>query len=234
VIILPHIAASFVPKSSIRHNLKKVKMAIWYVFKKSIFSFLFLFFTIFSLKSQDTKQAYFFSGIGIINGQGTFGKSVEPSVGFNSGIELKFKKHFLAQLSVDFNSLKYNQKVLDNNSTLLFTNTNSTLLTIGANIGYNFTEPDAKWLLSTYVGSGYFNIGEPRATLVNNRTVLQSTVNQSSIFGRLGFRVGYKTPSAFFQTLYINAEYWSSPAVIQGGKANGVSFFVGTRMVIGK
>jgi hypothetical protein len=209
-------------------------MTIQYLFKKRIFSFLLSFSVLLSLNGQITKQAYLFSGVGIINGRGTFGKSVEPSIGFNSGIELKLRKHFLAQVSIDFNSIKYNQKELDKNSPFLFTNTNSNLLALGVNVGYNFNEPDSKWLLSTYVGSGYFNIGEPRAVVVSQNTISQSTVNQSSIFGRLGFRVGFKTSSAFFQTLYINTEYWSSPAVIQGGKANGISFFIGTRMAIGK
>jgi hypothetical protein len=185
-----------------------------------------------NLKAQDTTRLYIFSGVGIINGQGLFGKSVKPSLGFNSGLELKLKGNLFAQFSIDFNSLKYNQQKIDDNSPFLFKNTSSTLLIVGSNIGYNFTKPNTKWSGLAYLGSGYLNIGEPRVKFEKGNTIVQSVVHQSSIFGRGGFRVGYKTKSTFFQTLYLDTAYWAAPASVQGGKVSAISIFIGTRLTM--
>ena len=184
------------------------------------------------LKAQDTTRLFIFSGVGIINGLGTFGKSVKPSLGFNSGLELKLIGHVFAQLSIDFNALKYNQQNIDANSSYLFQNTNSTLLVLGGNIGYNFNKPNTKWSAFTYLGSGYLNIGEPRVTLEKGNTIVQSVVNQSNIFGRGGVRIGYKTKSSFFQTLYLDTTYWASAAKVQGGNVKGISILIGTRLTM--
>ena len=186
----------------------------------------------FRLKAQDTSRLYIFSGVGVINGQGIFGKSVKPSLGFNSGLELKLKGNLFSQVSVDFNSLKYNQRNIDASSTYLFQNANSTLLMVGLNIGFNFNRPHSKWSGFVYLGSGYLNIGEPRVKLEKENTIVQSVISQSSIFGRGGFRVGYKTNSAFFQTLYLDTNYWTSSATVQGGKVSGFSILFGTRLTI--
>ena len=184
------------------------------------------------LKAQDTTRLYIFSGVGVINGQGTFGKSVNPSLGFNSGLEFKLKGHVFAQLSVDFNALKYNQQNIDANSSYLFQNTNSTILVLGSNIGYNFNKSNTKWSAFTYLGSGYLKIGEPRVTLENGNTIVQSVINQSNIFGRGGVRIGYKTNSSFFQTLYLDTTYWASAAKVQGGNVKGISILIGTRLTM--
>jgi hypothetical protein len=186
----------------------------------------------FNLKAQDTARLYLFSGVGVINGQGVFGKSVKPSLGFNSGLELKLKGNLFSQFSIDFNSLKYNQQDIDASTPYLFQNANSSLLMVGLNIGYNFNKPNIKWSGFVYLGSGYLNIGEPRVKLEKENTIVQSVVNQSSIFGRGGFRVGYKTNSAFFQTLYLDTTYWTSAASVQGGKVGGLSIFIGTRLTM--
>lgn len=183
-----------------------------------------------NLKAQDTTRFYIFSGVGVINGQGIFGKSVKPSLSFNSGLELKLKGNFSTQFSIDFNSLKYNQQNIDAQSPYLFQNTSSTLLRLGLNIGYNFNNPNTKWSGLTYLGTGYLNIGEPRVTLEKGNAIVQSVVNQSSVFGRGGFRIGYKTNSSFLQMLYLDTSYWTSSAIVQGGKVNGISILIGTRL----
>jgi hypothetical protein len=199
------------------HSLKGILMA-------------FLILISLNLKAQDSSKLYFYSGIGLISGQGVFGKSVKSSLAFNSGLEFKLKNRFFCQASIDFNALKYNQQNLDANSPYLFQNTSSTLLLVGANLGYNFTQPSDKWLISAYLGTGYLNIGEPRITLSKTNIVTQSTASQANIFGRGGARIGYKTKSAFFQTLYADFTYWTSSTTVQAGNVQGISFLVGTRM----
>lgn len=185
-----------------------------------------------NLTAQDTNRLYIFSGVGVIIGQGVFGKSVKPSLGFNSGLELKLKGNLYCQASIDFNSLTYNQQNIDANSPYLFQNTNSTLLMLGFNIGYNFHKSDTKWSVFTYLGSGYLNIAEPRVTLANSNTIVQSVVSQSNIFGKGGLRIGYKTGSSFFQTVYLDTSYWASSVVAQGGNVNGISVLIGTRLTM--
>lgn len=185
-----------------------------------------------NLTAQDTNRLYIFSGVGVIIGQGVFGKSVKPSLGFNSGLELKLKGNLYCQASIDFNSLTYNQQNIDANSPYLFKNTNSTLLLLGLNIGYNFNKPQTRWSALTYLGSGYLNIAEPRVTLANSNTIVQSVVIQSNIFGRSGIRIGYKTGSSFFQTIYLDTSYWTSSVLAQGGKVNGTSILFGTRITM--
>ena len=199
--------------------------------KKSIFLFVFSLIT-FLATAQDSTKFYIFSGVGVINGLGTFGKSVKPSLAFNSGVELKLRKNVFCQFSVDFNALTYNQQHIDDNSPFLFQNTNSTLLVVGLNIGYQFAKPTTRLSGFAYVGSGYLNIGEPRVTLNSANTVVQSVSNKSNIFGRGGFRVGYKTNSAFFQTLYLDTTYWASPTTVQGGHVKGFSVLFGTRVTM--
>jgi hypothetical protein len=196
-----------------------------------IILFILLFFTL-NLKAQDSTRLYIFSGIGVINGQGIFGESVKPSLGFNSGLEIKLKRNIFCQFSVDFNSLNYNQRNIDTHSPYLFQNTSSTLLILGLNIGYNFNKTTSKWSGFTYFGSGYLNIAEPRVILKNANTIVQNIVNQSSIFGRGGLRIGYKTGSSFFQTIYIDTSYWTSSVISQGGNVNGISILFGTRITM--
>ena len=197
------------------------------------FFFLFaLLFTTFRTEAQDTTRFYIVSGVGILNGQGIFGKSVQPSIGFNSGVGFKLKQNLSALVTIDFNSLKYSQQNIDTNSPFLFQNTSSSLLMIGVHAGNDFHIRHSKWSVFTYLGGGYLNIGEPRVQLENANTIVQNVVRQSNVFGRGGVRLGYKTSSAFFQTLYLDASYWASPAVVQGGHIKGVSLYLGTRIVM--
>jgi hypothetical protein len=195
--------------------------------------FLFtLLFTISKVDAQDTTKFYIVSGVGVLNGQGIFGKSVQPSIGFNSGVGFKLKQNLSGLATIDFNSLKYSQQNIDDNSPFLFQNTSSSLLMIGAHVGNDFHIRHSKWSVFTYLGGGYLNIGEPRVQFENANTIVQNVVRQSNVFGRGGLRLGYKTSSAFFQTLYLDASYWASPANVQGGPIKGVSLYFGTRIAM--
>lgn len=40
------------------------------------------------------------------------------------------------------------------------------------------------------------------------------------------------TKSSFFQTVYIDGSHWTSPAKVQVGTVNGLSFYLGIRFGI--
>jgi hypothetical protein len=179
--------------------------------------------------AQDSSRVFFTTGIGAIKVRHTLRHTLKPSVAFNSGLELTNKKHFFGLLTADFNTLKYDQQIKDMHSPYLFQHTNSSLLMLGLNGGKNFYFDNKRWFVSAYAGGGYLNIGEPRATLVNN-IITQEITRKGQIFGRGGSRVAYKTKIRFLQTIYLDADWWTSPVTVQGAKLNGFGFFIGTRM----
>lgn len=180
--------------------------------------------------AQDNGKLFFTTSFGLINAQGKFGNAYKSTLAFNSGVEMAWKKNWFGQLVFDFNALKYEQQIRDANSPFLFQNTNSSLLLLGVNGGKNFVFKNPKWFTSLYAGAGYLNVGEPRVTINNSLTVAkQDVARKSNVFGRAGARLAYKTKSNFFQTLYLDASYWASPANVQGGTVNGFSFYIGTR-----
>jgi hypothetical protein len=180
--------------------------------------------------AQDSSKLYFTTSFGLINAQGKFGNAYKSTLAFNSGVEISLKHNWFGQLVFDFNALKYEQQIRDLNSPFLFHNTNSSLLLLGLNGGKNFPFKNPKWFASFYGGGGYLNAGEPRVTVDNNLNIVkQDVARKSNVFGRSGARLAYKTRSDFFQTLYLDASYWVSPAKVQGGIVNGFSFYIGTR-----
>jgi hypothetical protein len=64
----------------------------------------------------------------------------------------------------------------------------------GANAGKNITLT-SRWLLSGYIGGGYINIGEPRATVYTGNIVKQTLVRNGNIFGRAGAKLSFNTKS---------------------------------------
>ncbi len=180
--------------------------------------------------AQESGKLYFTTSFGVIAPQGKFSKAIKSTMAFNSGVEMALKNNWYSQLVLDFNALKYDQQIRDANSPFLFQNTNSSLLLLGLNGGKNIPFKNKKWFTSLYGGGGYLNIGEPRVTIDNIANIAkQDVARKSSVFARGGARLAYKTKSSFFQTLYLDASYWASPAKIQGGNINGFSFYVGTR-----
>lgn len=186
-----------------------------------------------STKAQQSGKILFTTSVGVINGQGKFGKAFKSTVAFNTGVELTMKNKWFTQFVVDFNALKYDQQIRDATSPFLFQNTNSSLLLLGLHGGKDFYFHNKKWFTSLYGGGGYLNIGEPRITLDNNLNLAkQDNVRKNNVFARMGTRLAYITKSSFFQTVYIDASYWISPVKVQGGTVNGLSFYLGTRFGI--
>lgn len=182
------------------------------------------------LQAQESGKLFFTTAFGLINPQGKFGDAIQSTLAFNSGVEMALKKNWFAQAVFDFNALKYDQQIRDDNSPFLFQNTNSSLLLLGLNGGKNVPFKNPKWFASFYGGGGYLNIGEPRITVdLVSSIAKQDVARESNVFVRGGSRLAYKTKSNFFQTIYLDASYWASPAKVQGGRVNGFSFYIGTR-----
>ncbi|WP_305952006.1 hypothetical protein [Emticicia oligotrophica] len=175
------------------------------------------------------EKFYFTTSVGVIKGLSNFATVTKPSIGFNSAIEMNLKRHFYLQGTLDFNSLKYNQKQVDATSEYIFQDTNSSLLLIGMNVGKNITFSDSPFFTSFYIGTGFLNNSEPRVVRQINHIVSQKNISHKSIFGRGGLRMGYQTKSKILQTLYMDTSYWTSPTQVQGGNIQGISFFIGTR-----
>lgn len=171
----------------------------------------------------------FTTGIGLIKSPGALSKVIHPTVAFNSGLEYTGKTNWFAQLTLDFNSLKYDQRKLDENSPYLFQRTSSSLVQGAINGGYNIYL-GGKWLLSPYAGGGYLNIGEPRLVMKDDVVFRQEVIRKGGLFGKAGTRIGYKTKIKFLQTIYLDASWWQSPVQVQGAGLQGISLFVGTRM----
>lgn len=208
------------------------KPAITYSMKIKIKPGIIVTLLVMSLQSmaQENGKLFFTSSVGFVNAQGQFGKAFNSTLAFNSGVEVALKNNWFAQLLFDFNALQYDQQIRDANSPYLFQNTNSSLLLLGLNGGKNFQLSNPRWFTSLYGGLGYLNIGEPRVTIDNISNIAEQHVaRKSNMFGRGGARLAYKTNSSFFQTLYLDASYWASPAKVQGGIVNGFSFYIGTR-----
>jgi hypothetical protein len=180
--------------------------------------------------AQQNSKLFFTTGVGVIKVRHTLRDILKPTVGFNSGLELTNKQDWFLQGTLDFNTLKYDQKLKDENSPYLFQNTNSSLIMPGLNGGKNFRLSDNSFL-SAYIGGGYLNVGEPRVT-IQNSVITQNIIRQGNIFGRGGTRYAFKSPIKFLQTLYIDANWWTAPIKVQGMQLNGFSFFITSRMAM--
>jgi hypothetical protein len=181
--------------------------------------------------AQDSSKFYFTTAAGALYPVADFSRSYKTSLALNSGIEYKINKSLFTQLVLDFNAVKYSQQVKDSYSDYLFQQTNSSIFLVGLNVGKNFsTHPGSKLFSSIYAGGGYINIGEPRLSVnINTHTVLQLVKRMPGIFAKSGLRIGYKTSSAFLQTIYIDGSYWISNLSIQQSTAQALSIYIGTR-----
>jgi hypothetical protein len=184
----------------------------------------------FGTVAQDSSRLFFSTGVGLIKSPGKLSKVFHPSVAFNSGLEITNKKNWFAQGTLDFNTLKYNQRIKDDGSPYLFKNTSSSLLMLAINGGKNFYFGRGKWLASVYAGGGYLNIGEPRLVKLEENVFKQEVLRMPGVFGKAGTRLGYKTKVKMLQTIYFDASWFTSPVQVQGYKLNGLSLFLGTRM----
>ncbi|HYF33031.1 MAG TPA: hypothetical protein VD993_18025 [Chitinophagaceae bacterium] len=183
-----------------------------------------------ALMGQDNNNIFFTTGVGIIKSPGSLSKVFHPSIAFNSGIEVVNKKNWFLQGTLDFNSLKYNQRIKEDGSPYLFYNTNSSLVMLALNGGKNFSFRGNKWFASAYTGGGYLNLGEPRLINVTENTIRQEVSRRSGVFGKVGTRLAYKSTIKFLQTIYFDGAFWASPLTVQGSKFSGISLSIGARM----
>jgi hypothetical protein len=176
-------------------------------------------------KAQD-KRIFITTAVGANKIKGSLHNVFRSTVAFNSAIEIGFSSNWYAQGELNFNTLRYNQRKKDDNSSFLFKNTNSSLLLLGVNGGKNFNFGSSPWFTSVYLGSGFASIGEPRISVdVDNKIVEQTNVSRSGIFGKGGLRFGIRTKSKILQTLFVDGSYWVSSVTTQGGKLKGLSAF---------
>lgn len=183
-----------------------------------------------SLVAQDSSRIFFTTGAGIIKSPGSLSKVFHPSIAFNSGIEAINKKNWFLQATVDFNSLKYNQRIREDGSPYLFHNTNSSLVMLALNGGKNFPFQNNKWFASAYAGGGYLNVGEPRLINITENKIRQEVSRRGGVFGKVGSRIAYRSSIKFLQTIYLDGAWWASPLNVQGAKFSGISLFIGARM----
>lgn len=182
------------------------------------------------LFAQDNTRVFFTTGAGIIKSPGALSKVIQPSIALNSGIEVTGRQNWFVQGTLDFNTVKYHQRIKADGSPFLFQNTNSSLFMAALNGGRNFNFGDNKWFSSLYTGGGYLNIGEPRLILHSENTIRQQVSRKGGVFGKVGVRVGYKTKIKLLQTIYFDGSYWKSSVRLQNAHLNVISLFIGTRM----
>ncbi len=186
----------------------------------------------FSIKAQDNSRIYFTSSVGLFLPVSKFAAAYKNSLALNSGIEYKLSHYFFTQLVLDFNAVKYDQQVKDNNSDYLFQRTNSSVFLAGINVGRNisFKQP-GNFFISPYAGIGYANIGEPRLTVNNSTGIIQQQVTRmKGIFARQGLRIVYNTKSKILQTIYLDPSYWAASINVQQSRARGFLLLAGTRI----
>lgn len=181
--------------------------------------------------AQHDSKIHLTTGIGINKIQGRLGNTFRSTIAFNSGLERSFSKHWYGQLEVNFNTLKYDQHIKDENSPYLFKNTSSSFFLLSANWGYDFHFDKSPWFVSLYGGSGYLSLGKPRIELdeVNN-IATQIIIRRGGIFGKGGGRIGLNTKSATFHTLYIDGSWLTSSIKTEGSTFRNAALFIGIRM----
>lgn len=182
--------------------------------------------------AQDSTKIFIVSSAGIIIPTGGFENAYKKSLALNSGLEYRLKKGFFLLGKFDFNAVKYNQQIIDNNSKFLFQNTSSTILQIGLNIGKEISLSSTKiWRLSPYLGIGYINIGEPRLDVDNSKNIITlKTARMQNIFGRVGVRFMKSSKAPKKPSLFCDFSYWNSPIEIQKHKAMALNLQFGTRI----
>lgn len=185
------------------------------------------------LNAQHNNGFHLTTGIGINNIQGKLKNTFHSTIAFNSGFERSFGKHWYGQLEANFNSLKYDQQVKDDNSPYLFQNTNSSFFQVGTNWGYDFHFKKSPWFTSLYGGTGFLSLGKPRVNLDEITNIAtQKIIRGNGIFGKAGGRIGFNTNSSIFHTLYLDGSWATSSVKSEGSTFRNVAVFVGMRMAM--
>lgn len=184
-------------------------------------------------QQETNKKIHLTTGIGVNKIQGSLGRVFRSTIAFNSGFEKEFSHNWFGQLEANFNTLKYDQQVKDENSNFLFQNTSSSLFMVGLNGGKNFPFGRSNWFGSLYLGAGYINIGEPRLALdEQNNVITQDITRKGGVLGKSGGRIGINTRSKILHTIFLDGSYWISSLRTQGHQLNSISIFLGMRMAM--
>lgn len=198
--------------------------------KQIIIAFCLLFITKENVThAQDSSKVFFTTGIGYLSPNTQLNKVLRSSVALNSGIELTTKKNLFLHLTLDVNTLKYNQQVRESESAYLLRNSNSPLVMLAASAGKNISLY-SRWFLSAYIGGGYINIGEPRAAVETGNIVKQTLTRSGNIFGKAGSKLKFNTNTKILHVIYLDVNWWTSPIKVQNASVSGFGFFIGSRM----
>jgi hypothetical protein len=190
-------------------------------------------FSFVSAHAQHDHKLHLTTGIGFNNIQGKLKNTFRSAVAFNSGFERSFGKHWYGQLEVNFNNLKYDQQVRDDNSAFLFQNTSSSFFQIGANWGCDAHLGKSPWFVSAYGGTGFLSLGKPRINIDEVTNIAtQKIIRGNGIFGKVGGRLGLNTKSPTFHTLYIDGSWMTSSVRPEGSGFRNVAVFAGMRMAM--
>ncbi len=194
----------------------------------------FLSFILFSVgaSGQDSTRLFFNSSIGLLNPLGQFAKSYSISPAVGSGFEYYVNSKYFLTGDLGINAVKYSQQIRDPKSNFLFKNTNSTVFTLGINMGRKIIL-GPKVFLQPYLGLGYANIGEPRLQVDNTTQIInQEVVRMQGIISKVGNKLALKTKSKMYQTLFLDVSYWRGYFRIQESTPKGINVSVGTKVVI--
>lgn len=202
--------------------------------KKSCFLFfgISICFAPFFALAQDTTKLYFSSSAGLLKPLSTFAKSYNTSLALSSGIEYRFAKRYFLLGEVGLNAVKYNQQFIDKSSAYLFQNTNSSVISLGLNVGRIIQpKPAESFSLSPYVGIGYINVGEPRLLVDKTSQIIRQQVKRmQGLFTKIGTRFSYKTNAKAIQNVFFDVSYWNAYLLVQQSKPQAFIFVFGTKI----
>lgn len=184
------------------------------------------------IRAQDSTRLSYATAIGLIKITEPPDKIFQSALAFSSELEYINTRRWFADLAFDLSSLKYSQLLKDDNSPFLLHNSKSSLLMLGMNGGKKLGFIVKNSSVAFYAGGGYIAIGEPRANIIANSIIQQTTARKRNVFARLGSRLEYATHIKILQGIYLDVSWWTSPVQIQGHHVKGLSFFVGTRVPI--
>ncbi len=150
----------------------------------------------------------------------------------SSGIEYRIAKRYFLLGEVGLNAVKYNQQFIDKSSAYLFQNTNSSVISLGLNVGRIIQPKSADaFSLSPYVGIGYINIGEPRLLVDKTAQIIRQQVKRmQGLFTKIGTRFSYKTNTKAIQNVFFDVSYWNANLQIQESKPRAFTFVFGTKI----
>ena len=181
-------------------------------------------------RAQDSTKIAITTGVGVIEVPGKLRMVLKPAVTFNSGLVYRLSENWFVQGDVSLNSIGYDQMTREDNSSFLFKDASSSLFQAAISAGYMFAIKNTALAVSFYAGPGYQRFGEPRIFPDNSTlTATQNILRKSSLLVKTGSRISYQTRSAFLQTIYLEATYFSSPITIQQYRLQGFSYCIGTK-----